>query len=200
MKRLKFLLLSVSILFLLVVVVYVSIAVYVGRHATLDSKKKSDVILVLGARSYINGSYNPCLVARVSHAVELYEDHYAPRLLFSGGNDTEDNANEAETMEKIAVGEGASKSAMLLEKKATSTYENLLFAKDIMQKNDLHTVLIVTEPFHAPRAALVADKLGMDYTISPAMKSSCWLPNKYLSKYFLKEPLAILEYKLTGKL
>lgn len=181
-------------------VLYVSVAMHTASQALLDTKKPSDVILVLGARSYIDGAYNPCLKARVDHAVSLQKNRFAPVLLFSGGNDIEDNVNEAETMQKIASESGVPLGDMLLEKEATSTYENFVLAQKIMKKKNLNTVVIVTEPFHMARAKLIAEKLGMNYTVSPAIQSPCWTEGTYLTKYFLKEPLAILQYKLRGRL
>ncbi len=175
-------------------------AVYLAKQAEQDTKTKSDVIIVLGARSYIDGEYNPCLKARVDHAVDLYKAKYAPKILMTGGNDTEDNVNEAETMKKIAVERGVHAEDVLLEKNATSTFENFSLSQSILKKHNLKSTIVVTEPFHIARAELVAKKLSYDYTVSPAAKSSCWLPNKYLSKYFLKEPFALTMYKLQNKL
>jgi vancomycin permeability regulator SanA len=183
---------------LLILTFYSSLAVNVARQATLDTKQKSDVILVLGARSYISGSYNPCLEARVKHAVELYKDQYAPMLLVSGGNDKEDNANEAETMKKIAIENGVEPRDIVLEKSASSTYENFLFAKKKLPENS--SVIVVSEPFHMTRASLVARKLQYRYTLSPASFSPCWQPAKYTTKYFLKEPFALMQYWIQGKI
>jgi uncharacterized SAM-binding protein YcdF (DUF218 family) len=193
-----FLLLS-SVLIILVFI-YLSLAIYVANHAEKDTTSKADTILVLGARSYINGAYNPCLEARVDHAADLYKAKYASKIIVSGGNDREDNVNEAQTMKKIAQEHGVPNSAILLENAATSTYENVVNSQKILSKNHLKTVIIVTEPFHMARASLVADKLGLIYTQSPASISPCWVANKYFSKYFLKEPVAIMIYKLQNKL
>lgn len=190
----------VALCFVLVVLGYLSLAFYVASVAERDSKVKPDVIVVLGARSYINGRYNPCLVARVDHAVALYKLHLAPRLLMTGGNDREDHVNEAETMRQLAVARGVPADAILLEKQATSTYENFQFSKRILGEKELHSIIIVTEPFHVARASLVAEKAGLDYTVSPATASPCWRPAKYASRYFLKEPIAILVYALQYKL
>lgn len=195
----KFVLL-ISIFFVISLGVYFSVALFIGNRAEIDTIKKSDVILVLGARSYIDGKYNPCLEARVSHAAALYKEGYAAKLLVSGGDDIEDNVNEAETMKKIAIERGVDAKDILLEKAATSTYENFLLSQKILMEKGLNKVIVVTEPFHMMRASLIADKLQYSYSVSPAKDSPCWQPNKYLSKYFLKEPLALLQYKLQNKL
>lgn len=175
-------------------------AVYIGRAANRDNKVPADIILVLGAKAYKENSYNPCLISRVTQAVELYKAKYAPKILVSGGFDKEDHVNEAETMKKIAIGLGVQPDDVLLEPSSASTYENLLFSQKLLNSAHLKSVLIVTEPFHAARTALVAEKLGIKYTISPAATSPCWLPRKYFSHYFFKEPFAIIFYKIENKL
>jgi uncharacterized SAM-binding protein YcdF (DUF218 family) len=189
-----------SVLLIIFVIVYLSIALYVAIQAERDTKSKADAILILGARSYIEGKYNPCLVARIKHAVDLYKTDYAPKILVSGGVDSEDKMNEVETMKKIAVESGVSPKDILLENRASSTYENFVFSQIILKKNGLKSVIIVTEPFHAARAALVAEKLRISFTVSPAADSPCWTRGKFISWYFLKEPLAVLLYKVEGRL
>lgn len=186
--------------FILALSLYLFLAIYIAKNAQKDEKKPVDVILVLGAKAYRGNAYNPCLVARVKHAVALYKANYAPKLLFSGGTDTEDNANEAKTMKKIAESLGVAPQDILLESASTSTYENLLFSKKILTQNQLKSILLVTDPFHAPRALLVAKKQGLNVISSPATPSSCWSKHKYWSFYFLKEPLAIILYKINDKL
>jgi uncharacterized SAM-binding protein YcdF (DUF218 family) len=180
--------------------VYLIVALYVAKQAELANEKKSDAILVLGARSYINGQYNPCLLARVRHATDLFKKGYAKKLVVTGGNDVEDGVNEAETMEKIAASFGVKASDIFKESFATSTYENFTLSKTILEKNNLQSVIIVSEPFHMARASLIAQRLGYVANVSPAKDSPCWMHARYLSKYFLKEPIAIMLYKFQGKL
>mgnify|MGYP000202085351 CR=1 FL=1 len=184
----------------LAVSIYLFLAFYVAQNAPKNKAKPADVILVLGAKAYRDGSYNPCLVSRVEHAVNLYKANYAPKLLFSGGIDKEDNVSEAETMKEIALSLGVPARDILLESASTSTYENLLFSKKLLEQNNLKSIILVTEPFHAPRANLVAQKLKLNAVTSPATQSICWTKNRYLSRYFLKEPVAIIVYKLKGEL
>ena len=196
----KYFIISSFLLFILAVGLYTALVFYIGKNASSETKVRSDVILVLGAKSYHGNSYNPCLVYRVSHAVDLYKARYAPKILVSGGFDKEDHVSEAGTMKKIAIKLGASPNDILLETLSSSTYENFLFSQKLLKSSGLNSVIIVTEPFHVARASLVADKLGIKYTISSASTSPCWLPWKYFSFYFLKEPLAVLLYKIQNKL
>lgn len=180
--------------------IYLSLTFYIIQHAEKDSKKHTDVILVLGTKAYHDDIYNPCLIARVKHAVELYKEKYAPKLLFSGGINHGNNVNESQVMKEIAMSLGVPQEDILLESVSTSTYENMLFSKKLLVEKNMDHILLVTEPFHLPRAILVARKLGLKVIGSPAVKSCCWSNNKYLSRYFIKEPLAIMFYKLKGRI
>ncbi len=200
MRLSKKYIIGIMLFFSIFLSIYFLLALYIGFNAGHDTKSQSDIILVLGAKSYHGNAYNPCLVSRVAHAVDLYKRNYAPKILVSGGFDKEDNINEAETMKKIAIEGGVKVQDIFLEKKATSTYENFIYSRQILNKSKLTSVIIVTEPFHSPRAGFIAKKIGMNFTVSPASESPCWLKGKYVSKYFLKEPLAIMLYKLQGEL
>lgn len=180
--------------------IYLSVALYVGKNVYTDSKKRADTILVLGAKSYMNGHYNPCLEARVQHAVNLYKQGFGKKIIMSGGNDKEDNKNEATTMKQIAEELKVPSSDIILENKSTSTYENVLFSGKIMHQLGLNSVIIVTEPFHSPRASLIAKKMKFNYTVSPTLTSQCWQRWKYGSRYFLREPFAIVGYYIEGKI
>lgn len=192
---------KILILALLVVTAtYLILAIYVGKNVYFDNKKKSDAILVLGAKSYKSDKYNPCLSARVEHAAELYKKGYADKIIMSGGDDSEDGKNEASTMQEIAQKFQIPKNDILLENKSKSTFENIVFSGKLMTDQNIKSVIIVTEPFHSPRAGLVAKKDSINYSLSPTLTSQCWLRWKYLSRYFLKEPLAIIKYYISGKI
>src|SRR5215472_9862189 len=67
--------------------VLVSIAWLVVRiegASTRDEAQPADVILVLGAAEY-NGRPSPVLRARLDHAIDLYKEKLAPRILTTGG-------------------------------------------------------------------------------------------------------------------
>jgi len=206
------------IIVLCVLLLFVSLLLYIGNKAQQNTKVKSDVIMVLGGNAYSGGvcygpickqkgfviqrRLNPCLVARVDHAVTLYKSHYAPKILMSGGNDKEDNTNEAETMKKIATDAGVPPAAILMENKSTSTYENFAFSQKILTENKLHSVIIVTDPYHNARAGLVASKLQYQYSLSADVESPCWEQDKnnFTNRDSVREVWALIGYKLLNKI
>ncbi len=174
----------------------------IATQATTDTARTSDVIMILGEESYWGERYNPCLVARVNHGVALYKKGYASKLLMSGGYDeNKPQHNEAETMKEIALARGVPEEDILLEKNSTSTYENLIFSRPLLEQNNLSSVLLVTAPFHSPRAAWTASKqLDMPVSVSPSTTNPCWEQYTYLSRYMLREPVALIYYTLLGRL
>lgn len=205
-------LIILSVLVVVALLFYAVVVFYVGNMAKQDTKVKSDAIVVLGEGAFggitcygpickqkgfvPHPQYNPCLVARIDHAVNLYKNHYASKILMSGGTDKEDNKNEAETMKTIAMDAGVPGANILMEKESTSTYENLVLSQSILTKADSHSAIIVTDPATNGRAGLVAAKLHYHYSLSPDMNTPC----SHRSDYVFREPLAIIAYFLTGKI
>lgn len=186
-------------IFITAILLYVSLILYIQTHAHTDTAKPSNVIIVLGTRPNLH-SPNPCLIARVTHAVSLQRKGLAPTLLFSGGKLGIDDFSEAEVMATVAAEMGLPKETMLLEPRSISTYENLIFSSTIAREKKLTSAIIVSDQYHLPRAALIAQKIGMTYSLSPAINSPCTteLHNRLL--FFLMEPIKIVYYKLTGKI
>ena len=125
--------------------------------------------MVLGANTHFKRiSDNICLVGRIQQGTLLYKRGYAGKLLFSGGRIGSDVLDEGVSMEKLAQSYDIPQNAMLNEDKATSTYENFLFAVPIMKENNIRSIIIVTDPYHSFRASLVASKLHIFYHVAPA--------------------------------
>lgn len=53
---------------------------------------------------------------------------------------------------------GVPEAAIALEDRSTSTYENVAFAREMLTARE---VVIVTDPYHAPRAIVIARAMGL---------------------------------------
>jgi uncharacterized SAM-binding protein YcdF (DUF218 family) len=194
-------LVALAVLSSLALAVYVALWAWVAlRIPQPSSTTRAEVAIVLGASAFRNGALNPCLVARVRAGVRLLEAGRVQRLILSGGLDVEDNALEAAVMRDIAVHYGADADQLLLEPRATSTAENLEFSAAIMRQAGFSSAVIVSDPYHLPRAALIARKLGLNATLEPAPDSPCWTQGWMLSRNSLREPIALVENWLRGNL
>jgi uncharacterized SAM-binding protein YcdF (DUF218 family) len=126
-----------------------------------------DAVLVLGTSSTLRGTPNPCMSVRVSAGVALVERGLADTLIVSGGLDPRDGFVEAETMRDLAVEAGLDPSQIVVEDRATSTIENLVFAIETLDAPDPR-LIVVTEPFHMPRAMFAARRLGISAQAAPS--------------------------------
>ncbi len=179
--------------------IHILLAIYVQTHAYIDTAQSSDVAIVLGTSPNHDGP-NPCLVARVDHGIDLLTQGKAANFIFTGGKLEPDVKSEAELMAEVAKAKGIISQAIFVEPKSTSTYENLLFSQKIMKDKHFSTAIIVSDPHQLPRASLIANKLKMSYTVSPAKKSPCSIEWHNLFYYFVYEPIKLEIYKITGKI
>lgn len=121
----------------------------------------SDVGIVLGARLW-NDEASPGLKERLDLALELYEEGAFASFIVTGGLDAGGaTITEAEGMRNYLTAKGVPESAVLMDTQSRSTYENLLFAKDIMESNGWNSAIVITHSYHGSRAADIARKVGI---------------------------------------
>jgi uncharacterized SAM-binding protein YcdF (DUF218 family) len=195
MKKLWFVL---GVFFVLGLSLFLISMLFVLTNAYTDTTKKSDAIVVLGAGLTQEGY--PCLEERVRHAADLYKQGIAPFVVFTGGKIPVDYEVEAKVMKQMGLIDGIPENSLILEGDSQNTYENFLFTKALLDKNNLHSIVIITDPLHEPRAALLAQKDGIPYTLSPAAKSSCSGEFPKNLQLLLHESVGIIYYKILGRI
>ena len=57
---------------------------------------------------------------------------------------------------------GIPRDALLTENKATSTYENALYSKEIILENEIKSALVVTSNYHMRRTRLAFERVFHD--------------------------------------
>jgi hypothetical protein len=89
---------------------------------------------------------------------------------------------------------GKSDNVTYQEEASTSTHENLLFAKNILDSLFSHpyTTVVITNDFHIYRAAQMAKKVGLDATHYHAHIDWYSIPQNYL-----RESAAVVKYWVT---
>lgn len=88
---------------------------------------------------------------RLPHAVELYKQGFAPALILSGAAREGDISN-ALAMQIAATQSGVPEKAIILEERATNTYENAIYTKEIIVNKNFRNVILVSSPYHQRRA------------------------------------------------
>ncbi|MFC4597962.1 SanA/YdcF family protein [Cohnella hongkongensis] len=121
----------------------------------------SDVGIVLGARLW-NDAPSPGLKERLDLAIELYRQGAFEHFIVTGGlDDGGATLTEAEGMRNYLVAQGVPSSAIRMDTLSRSTYENLVYARDIMESHEWRTAVIVTHRYHGSRAADIARTIGL---------------------------------------
>jgi uncharacterized SAM-binding protein YcdF (DUF218 family) len=121
-----------------------------------DAPEKADVILVFGGGVGETGSPGKSTIERARQAVKLYKEGYADKIIFSSGYTYD--YNDAENMKLFAVSMGIPEKNIILEQKANSAYENVVFSNEILDENNWNSALVVSSPYNMRRLALVFNK------------------------------------------
>lgn len=111
-----------------------------------------DAIVVAGCRVMPSGRPSPALARRVEHAVELYREGIAPKLVFTGGVGAAE-PSEAEASARLAEQLGVPREAMVLEDRSTSTEENARYAAALV--GDDARIVVVSSAYHVFRCERV---------------------------------------------
>jgi uncharacterized SAM-binding protein YcdF (DUF218 family)/glycosyltransferase involved in cell wall biosynthesis len=125
----------------------------------------ADAIVVFAGGVGESGKAGGGAQERIAQAVALYKAGYAPVLILSSGYVY--SFQEAEVMRALAVDQGVPASAILLERRAANTYQNVKFVEEILREHRWRRVLLVSSPYHMRRALLVWHKQAPDVTVLP---------------------------------
>lgn len=130
-------------------------------------RNRYDCALVCGCPARFDGTVSDFLRSRVEKAVDLWKAGKVKYLVFSGAN-VKNKYVEAEVMRKYAVSAGVPEEKIFLEKKAVSTYHNVMYGKEIMKEQGWTNCVVVTSPWHLRKANHYAQKFGLDYVMCSA--------------------------------
>lgn len=161
--------------------------------ATRNASAKADVIVVLGAAQY-DGRPSPVLKARLDHAVQLYKDGMAPRLLFTGGRRDGDAVSEAVAGQRYSVKHGVPPAAIMLEGNSRTTLASIRGTAQLLNADSAEKsprVILVSDPFHMLRLTVLARLYGLEPVPSPTRTSPISARSKVTLEYIVRESFAL---------
>lgn len=141
-----------------------------NQYPILSAKNapKADAILVLGGTA---GSLDGVRVeveevgSRLVPTARLYRAGKAPWVVVSSGSLYQQKSGEWRTegrdMVDFLIDQGVPAAAILLEERSRNTDENAFYSEAILREKKLHSILLVTNAFHMPRAVALARKHGI---------------------------------------
>ncbi len=136
------------------------------RQSNVDEAQPADVILVLGAAEY-RGKPSPVLKARLDHALWLYYQNLAPRILTTGGAGGDPVFTEGEVSRAYLVERGVPSEAILVESKGESTMHSTAAAAEMMRRMGLKSCIVVSDGYHIFRVKKMLQFRGLSVYGSP---------------------------------
>jgi uncharacterized SAM-binding protein YcdF (DUF218 family) len=180
-------------LLLIAAIIYTVALVMVLVVSQQDQRRVVDAIVVLGAAQY-NGRPSPVLRARLDHALELYSEGLAPRIVVTGGVGRGDTTSEAIVGRHYLLARGVAPSAVVVQPQGRSTQASMTAVAEWLETEHLDRVILVSDPFHMFRLRLEARRTDLEAYTSPTESSPISdnpaLELRYLATEALKIPVA----------
>ena len=156
-------------------------------YAANQKPEPGATVVVLGCRVYGERA-SLSMRERLEAAYEYLMEHGDSVCVLSGGKGDGENITEAECMYRYLVDKGIAPERLYKEETSTTTRENLLFSKQLIEEHGLNPVIaIATSDYHEYRAGLIAESLGLEYAAVPG-RTALWL----FPTYYVRELYAIL--------
>ena len=146
---------------------------------TIDPPEAADVIIVLGAGLRRDGRPGWALTRRAEQAAELWHEGIAPYILCTGAQADGYPRSEASACQEILLQEGVPVSAIWLEENSRSTEENALYSHEILDEQEVSSVVLVSDSYHMLRAEWLFRAEGITAYTSPVSASRINYPLSY---------------------
>ncbi|QGG54022.1 YdcF family protein [Lysinibacillus pakistanensis] len=179
-----------------------SIVICIGMYIWLGEEMKEGVqpaangkaayMIVLGAKVKPGGIPSLSLKNRLEEAVSYLKKYPHVQVIVSGGQGPDEDQTEASVMLEYLLNNGIEASRIIAEDRSTSTYENLLFSKELLPKETKH-ITIVSNDFHLKRAKYLAETLDLEVDVVAAKT-----PKSVEAKLKLRERAALLKTYIIG--
>lgn len=177
--------------------VFTLTTVLILKNAEMPKDTKADAVIVLGAA--VRGSTPSVQLAyRLERALEYFRENPDSIIVVSGGKGHDESQTEAEVMKAWLVSRGVPEEAIIEEDRATSTEENFIFSKALIDErlgDGEKTLAFVTNRFHVFRSERLAANLGLEAFGIAAREYKPFILNDYM-----RECAAIVQHFLTGRL
>ena len=135
-----------------------------------DERTPADAIVVMGAAQY-DGRPSPVFAARLDHAIALFHDGVAPRLIVTGGKREGDRTTEAASARSYAIEHGVPENAILSEDASRTTLQSIRRVAALMRDKDIGSAVFVSDPSHMLRVLRMASDEGINGYGSPTRTS-----------------------------
>lgn len=179
----------VIIVLLAMVIAFCSFLFIYGSTNSINYEE--DAIIVLGAG--VHGEKpSRVLKDRLNAVLDYHSKNPDALIVVSGGKGPQESVTEAYAMEKYLLDNGVPKESIIKEEKATSTYENFTYSKELLDEycGGDYTVAFISNEYHIYRASGIAKSAGISdityfhsttrwYSILPGTLRECLAVAKF---------------------
>jgi uncharacterized SAM-binding protein YcdF (DUF218 family) len=180
---------------ILLMAIWASFVIAIVDAGRQDQAASADAIIVLGAAQY-EGRPSPVLKARLDHAASLWNRGLAPRMIVTGGRGVGDTTSEAAVGRRYLAQRGIPADSISMDTEGLTTSQSMVAARQLLGTKSYPSVLIVSDPFHMLRLAILARRLHMIPRLSPTRTSPISARPvqqlKYVMAESIKAPYAIV--------
>jgi uncharacterized SAM-binding protein YcdF (DUF218 family) len=138
----------------------------IQRESSVDERHPADAIIVLGAAEY-RGRPSPVLEARLNHALFLYLQGLAPRIITTGGAGGDPVFTESTVSRAYLTKRGVPAEAVVVENEGESTAQSIVAVSEIMRRMNLKSALVVSDGYHIFRVKKMLQASGIQVYASP---------------------------------
>lgn len=116
--------------------------------------------------------------ARADEAIKLYQNGWAPRLIFSGAAADTSGPSNAAVMKQRAIDAGVDANAVTIEDTSRNTSQNASATTTIFEEQGIRSAILVTSAYHERRAGLEFQKrtTKVSLRLHPTAHDKQWGP------------------------
>ncbi|MCB5909115.1 YdcF family protein [Streptomyces pinistramenti] len=161
---------------------------YAFLYGRLRVRRDADYVVVLGSGLIGGHRVPPLLASRLERGRAVHERLSArggrPVLLTSGGQGPDEELPESHAMADYLVEHGFPADRIEREDRSRTTEENLRFSRALMEKaNPDYRCVIVTNNYHAFRAALTARRCGVKGQVVGSPTAAYFWPSATIREF-----------------
>jgi vancomycin permeability regulator SanA len=181
----------VLLLLLILTLIYIDNVGYASGRWILNKSKKN-VAVVLGAAVWSGNIPSPTLSSRVDKALELLEQGFAGKMVFTGGK-APGELPEAEVAYEYARVKGVDTSKVITETSTSSTADQIKWIKNNLLTDGKSSadIILISDAYHLPRAIEISKFLNLDVKVAESAHKLDF-KDKFYNK--LRESIALFNF------
>lgn len=165
---------------------FTALLLYSWFYRALPRKRRYDFIVIHGAG--LNGTeLTPLLRGRVDRAYDLWIKQEKRGIFIpSGGQGSDEEISEAEAMARYLRSREVPDSAIVLEDRSTTTWENLTYSRDLiaqLSEGNLPRAALVTSDYHVFRTAMYARAVGFNADGLGSKTAGYYFPTAFIREF-----------------